>query len=169
MACKINYKIVKKKLPNGVVSTMDLIEHPGASLIVPFLSSQRIVFIKQYRAAINQYIFELPAGTRDKKEQYLRCAKRELVEEIGYSAHHFKRLGKIYPVPGYSDEVIVIYRADQLYQAHSPKDFDEIIETSIMNRSQVNKMFKSGKIVDAKTICALTMCGWLYKIKEEGI
>ncbi|VAW12206.1 hypothetical protein MNBD_BACTEROID05-55 [hydrothermal vent metagenome] len=160
MGCKINYKIVKKKLPNGVVSTMDLIEHPGASLIIPFLSPRRMIFIRQYRAAINQYIIELPAGTRDKKEPYLKCAQRELIEETGYAAKKFKRLGKIYPVPGYSDEEIVIYRADDLYQSQALKDFDEIIETCVMSRREVNKMLKDGKIADAKTICALTMCGW---------
>ena len=70
--------------------------------------------IRQFRPVINSYLYELPAGTIDPKERSLACAKREIIEEVGYSASKITRLGKIYPVPGYSTEVIWIYKGEKL-------------------------------------------------------
>lgn len=136
-----------------------MIEHPGAALIVPFLSSDRIVFLRQYRVVMKKELYELPAGTKDKGESPLACARRELPEETGYSARKIKKLGFIYPVPGYSTEVIHIFKAEGLKPQKAEQDFDEIIRTVVLSRAQVRKLFRQGKIHDAKTICALAFCG----------
>lgn len=148
-------------LPNGYSVDLDIVTHPGAVLIVPFISSDKIIILKQYRPVIKAYLYELPAGTLKKGEIKLSCAKRELVEETGYSARKLIKLGKIYPVPGYSTEEITIYKAIGLRKALAHTEEDEVIKVIILNKHKIKKLFKNGRIQDAKTICALSMCGWL--------
>jgi ADP-ribose pyrophosphatase len=137
------------------------INHPGAALIVPFLSKNKVVFLRQYRPVIKKYLHELPAGTREKEEKHLSCARRELIEETGYAAGKLIKLGYIYPVPGYSTEKIVIYKAVNLKPVKRALEKDEIITQSIVSKEKLRRLFAAGKINDAKTICAFTLCGWL--------
>jgi ADP-ribose pyrophosphatase len=153
--------VKKERLPNGYLATFEMIRHPGASLIVPFLDKNTVILLRQLRPVIDSYIYELPAGTLDKGETPLACARREVVEETGYSAKRFTLLGTIYPVPGYSTEKIFIYKAEGLKLAARIPEADEVIEHKPFTRSQVRRLFKQGKIVDAKTICGLAFCGWL--------
>ena len=146
-------------LPNGHKKTIELIRHPGAALIVPFLNKNTIVMIRQYRPAIGTYLYELPAGTLDRNERPLHCAKREIVEEIGYRARYFKKLGMIYPAPGYSDEKITIYKAWNLTPDYRPGDPDEIIQIRKYTFPQMRKLVKLGKIRDSKTLAAFTLVG----------
>ena len=156
---KFTYIQKQQRLPNGVVTRMEMIEHPGAALIVPFLSPNKIIFLRQYRAVMKKVLYELPAGTTSPGESPLACARRELPEETGYSARKIKKAGFIYPVPGYSTEVIHIFMAEGLKPQKAEKDFDEIIQTVVLSRAQVRRLFRQGKIHDAKTICALAFCG----------
>ena len=151
----------RRRLPNGHVAEIEVIEHPGAVLIVPFLSNKRIILLYQYRPVIRRFLYELPAGTLRPKEKPLDCASRELIEETGYRASRMTRLSPIYPVPGYSTEVITLFKAEGLSAYRGKKDPDEIIKTRILDLSQVRKLFHQGKIMDAKTISALAFCGWL--------
>lgn len=148
-------------LPNGNNIRLEIIDHPGAALIVPFLNSGEVIILKQFRPVVNKYLYELPAGTLGKNESVLSCARRELVEETGYCAKRIEKIGVIYPVPGYSTEKIVIFKAGGLAKVKAKKEMDEVIEASIMPRKTLQGLFKKGQIVDAKTICALTLCGWL--------
>jgi ADP-ribose pyrophosphatase len=157
----IDLVVKKVRLPNGYVATLETIKHRGAALIVPFLSKDRIIMLKQYRPVIESYIYELPAGTIDKKESALQCARREVVEETSYAAKKFTYLGRIFPVPGYSTECIKIYKAQGLRRVEALAEKDEVIQSYIFTRAGIRKLFKSGAIVDAKTIAALAMCGWL--------
>jgi ADP-ribose pyrophosphatase len=157
----IDLVVRKVRLPNGYLARLETIKHPGAALIVPFVSKDKIILLKQYRPVINSYIYELPAGTLDKGEKPLECAKREIVEETGFSAKRFTYLGKIFPVPGYSTECIYIYRAEGLRKEERRAEADEVIEARVFTRQKVCRLFKAGKIVDAKTIAAFAMCGWL--------
>jgi len=148
-------------LPNGYRATFEMIRHPGAALVAPLLGRDRMILLRQLRPVIGAYIYELVAGTLGKDESPLACARREIIEETGYSASKFTRLGAIYPVPGYSTEKIVIFKAEGLKKVERRPEEDEIIETRIFSRAEIGKLLKSGRIVDAKTICALAMCGWL--------
>jgi len=161
MAKFLNVKKRTTKLPNGNTIALELVDHPGAVLIVPFLTRNKVILLRQFRAVINSYIFELPAGTLEKGEQPLACARREIIEETGYSARKFTKLGIIYPVPGYSTEKITMYTAEGLIMRGVACEADEVIEPLVVTRKTVRELFKAGKIIDAKTICAFAHCGWL--------
>lgn len=159
---KFDFTVVTKRLPTGLKIEMDLVEHPGAVLVIPFLSQDRIVFLRQYRAAVGKYLWELPAGTLERKESIRQCAKRELMEETRFETGRLTSVGKIHPVPGYSTEVIHIFKAEELKKGKGGTgDADEVIRVQIFTRTHVRKIFREGRITDAKTICALALCGWI--------
>src|SRR3990167_3555163 len=85
--------VKRMRLPNGYMATFEIVKHPGAALIVPFLNKDKIIMLRQLRPVINSYIYELPAGTLGKRESPLSCARREIVEETGYSAKRFTLVG----------------------------------------------------------------------------
>lgn len=147
----------KRRFPNGYVANLEVIKHPGAVLIVPFLAKDRVVLIKQYRPVIDSHIWELPAGTLGKGEKPDACAKRELIEEIGYKTHALKRIGYIYPAPGYATEKIIIYVAHRLEKVQSILQEDEHIMPKVFSKKEIVRVFRSGKITDSKTIAALKL------------
>lgn len=151
----------KARMPHGYIADLEVIKHPGAALIIPFLAKDKIILIKQFRPVINKYIYELPAGTLAKGESPLSCARREIIEETGYRAKKFTRLGLIYPVPGYSTEKIVIFKAESLKKESAMPEEDECITSKPASRKEIKRLFNKGMIFDAKTICALAFCGWL--------
>ena len=176
----IKVQSMTRRLPNGHLARLDVIEHPGAVLIVPFLDPQHLIFIHQFRPVLNTYLYELPAGTLNLGEGPRVCASRELMEETGVMAGKIKRIGKIVPVPGYSTEVISIFKAEDLSsdenvlpsqigsskkwkvpQVLKHKEADEVIRVCVLSVSQIRTFFRRGKIFDAKTICALAFCGIL--------
>lgn len=149
----------RKTLPNGYSLYIDSILHPGAVLIVPFLDDGKIVLIRQYRPVIGSYIWELPAGTRQAQERYSLCAHRELIEETGFRATCLTKLGYIYPAPGYTNEKIMIFSAKGLNKVKFQAEPDEVIRVKIFTKKQIQELMTKGKIVDAKTICALKLAG----------
>jgi len=151
----------RKKLPSGRIANLEVIDHPGAALIIPFLTREKVILIRQLRPVIDQYFYEFPAGTIDPGETPLACAKREIIEEVGYAAKKFTKLADIYPVPGYSTEKISIYKAEKLIKKEIDLDQDEVITPRVFSRREVKRLFCDGKIKDAKTICALAFCGWI--------
>jgi ADP-ribose pyrophosphatase len=149
------------KLPNGRTVRITVIHHPGAVIIAPFLNKNTVVMMRQFRPALKKYIYELPAGTLDPNEKTATCAHRELLEETGLLAKKLTKLGSIYPVPGYSTEIIHIFKAEQLTLTEAQPEEYEVIETIPMTKTQVRKLLTEGKLMDAKTICTLAFCGWL--------
>jgi ADP-ribose pyrophosphatase len=149
------------KLPNGKTIKISFINHPGAVLVVPLIDKDHLVLMYQFRPALNKYIYELPAGTLDPNESLLTCAKRELIEETGYRAKKIKKIGQIYPVPGYSTEIIHIFKAEDLSAGDAQPEEYEVIKHRIISKIDVQRLFKSGKLMDAKSICALTHLNWL--------
>ena len=160
------FNIVKENytLENGVTSDMDFIQHPGAAAMVPMLNEHEVILIKQYRHAIREFIWEIPAGTLDPDELPLSCAKRELIEEIGYSATDWHQLATITPLPGCSDERIHIFLAMDLRPAAQHLDDDEMINVHKMNLSEALKMIPAGEIRDGKTISGLFLAShWITR------
>ncbi len=148
-----------RTIPNGMTIEKDIILHPGAALIVPFLTADSLVILRQYRSTLDKYLYEFPAGTLEPGETPASCARREIMEEAGYRTDKLTRMGFIYPVPGYSDEVIHVFKAEKLSVQKEKGDADEVIEPIIVSRQKLQKLFKDGKIVDGKTIAGMAFCG----------
>lgn len=144
-------------LANGATADLDIVRHPGAAAIVPLLTGKSLLMLKQYRHAVGRYIWEIPAGTLNAGETAIACARRELVEETGYSAEGWKTLGSITPVPGYSDELIHLFLAQDLAPARQNLDRDEVLDVHEIPFDAALEMIRSGAVQDAKTICALFM------------
>ena len=144
-------------LPGGSTLERGKISHPGAVVLVPLLTktTPEIVMIRQYRHVLDETIWELPAGTRGWDEDWLLCAQRELREETGYRAEQFSPLGRIWPAPGSSDELMQLYLATDLSSDPLPADVDEEIEVVPMPLDQLMQMVQDGRIQDAKTMDGL--------------
>jgi ADP-ribose pyrophosphatase len=151
------FTLIREKitLPNGTTVDLDIIRHPGAAAMVPLNEDGSLVMVRQYRHAIGEYIWEIPAGTLNPDESPLECAKRELIEETGYSATEWEELGAIVPVPGYSDEKIHIFLAQGLRPARQDLDPDEILRVREIPLEEAFHMAERGEIKDSKTISSL--------------
>ena len=154
-------------LDNGVATDLDYIEHPGAAAIVPLIAPGEVLLIKQYRHALKQHIWEIPAGTLDSGETVMDCAARELIEETGYAAERWEKLGEITPVPGYSNERVHLFLASGLTAARQKLDADEVLAVHRMPLVRALDMIAQGEIQDAKSICGLLLAGKRSAALEE--
>ncbi len=123
--------------------------------ILAFLDSNHILLERQYRAPIDKYLYEIPAGHVDKGESPLNAAKRELKEETGYSAASTVKVVKFYPSPGLMNELQHLYIARKLKKGKTALEKNEEISVESMSIHQALRMVRSGKITDAKTIISL--------------
>lgn len=143
------------RLPNGNISQREYVTHPGAVVVVPILSNGNVVLEKQFRYALHQVFIELPAGKIDAGEEVLVTGQRELLEETGYTASHWIKLGHQHPCIGYSNEIIHIYLAQNLVKGEHQRDADESLEVFEVPFEQCLNMIKNAEITDAKTIVAM--------------
>jgi len=158
------FKLLRENvtLNNGVTVDLDVIHHPGASAMVPLSGNGTVILIKQYRHALRDFIWEIPAGTLDPNETPIECAKRELIEETGFSANTWQKLGEITPVPGYSNERIHMFLASDLVPARQDLDKDEVLDVHEVPLDEAVQMIHEGAIQDSKTISGLFMAtNWL--------
>ncbi len=152
-----NVALEKVTLPNGVTKDREVVRHPGAAAMVPLLDDGNVVLVKQYRHAVNNYLWEIPAGTLEPDEEPMACAERELVEETGYEATNFDKLTEILPAPGYTDEHIHIFLATGLTLAEQRLEDDEVLTVRPTPFDKAIEMIKTGEIQDAKTIVGLLL------------
>lgn len=143
------------RLPDERPSTYDLVSHPGAVAIIPVDEQGRILFVRQFRPAAWQEVLELPAGTMEKDEDPLECAKRELREETGMGAKEMQELGAFFLAPGYSNENLHMFLAKDLYKAPLKGDDDEFLNVEAIPIEEVYKLARSGIINDGKTLAGL--------------
>ena len=151
----INLRVETVVLPDDNSASREIVEHRGAVAIVPMLPDNRVVMVRQYRRAADTVLLEIPAGTRDPNEEIESCARRELIEEIQYSAGHMEKMFEAYMAPGYSTEKIHFYLATQLVPTHGVGDDDEFIEIELLPLETVLGLIDAGEIQDAKTISAI--------------
>ena len=142
-------------LPNGVTLVLDVVRHPGAAAVVPFLSDDEVLLIRQYRHAAGGMILEVPAGKLDDGETPEVCVRRELQEEAGQRAGRIEALGWIWTTPGFTDEKIYLFAAFDLAPVSQHLDDDEIIELVPTSLSRALELVWSGEINDAKSAMAL--------------
>ena len=157
----INLRIDTVQLPNGKEATREVVEHPGAVAVVAINETNEIVLIRQYRAAIDEVIIEIPAGKLELGEDPLICAKRELEEETGYQAGQWEKVFTFYTTPGFSDEKMYLYLAKDIKILEQSLDEDEFVEIFYMPISQAISDCRNGQIKDAKTILGI-QAAYLY-------
>jgi len=149
-------------LPNGHQSTLEVIYHPGAAAVLPFVSDTEVLLVRQYRHATagapgGGYLLEIPAGKLDPGEAPEACARRETEEEVGYAIGRLERLGAIFTAPGFTDEIIHLYTAHELVPTAARLGPDEVLSVVRMEFAAAVAMIERGEIIDSKSICALLM------------
>jgi len=156
----INLDVDRVRFPDGSLGELEIVRHPGASAVVPFLGDPRgpdpqILLLKQYRYAANGYLYEIPAGRLNPGEAPESCAHRELLEETGCAAQHMLRLTSTYTTPGFTDERIHLFMATGLARGEARREVDEFIELETLSLSHALQMIEAGAIEDAKTALGL--------------
>ena len=156
----INVDLDRVRFPDGSEGQLEMVRHPGASAVVPFMSDPggedpQVLLIRQYRYASEQCMYEIPAGRLDPGEDPADCARRELREETGCDAAHVELLTSIYTTPGFTDERIHLFMATGLTHGDAAREHDEFIEVETLTISRCLAMIQSGEISDGKTIVAL--------------
>jgi len=151
------------KEPGNVRARRDVIRHSGSIVVLPLDDSgrtPRVLLERQYRYAAGRRMWELPAGRIDPGENSLTAAKRELIEETGYTASRWQKALFFYVSPGFLDESMTVYLASGLREGVAQPEVDERIAVRFFPLRQAVRMATSGKIIDAKTIASLL---WLEK------
>lgn len=153
---KFNFEVNSLRLPNQAEGDWECIRHPGGALAVPVTPEGKLVLVRQYRFALQGRLLEFPAGTIERNEDPETTIRREIQEEIGYSANRWRSLGKFALAPGYSDEYIYAFLAEDLAQIDTPpaQDADEDMETVFMTPQELEAAILDGEPVDAKSICS---------------
>ena len=151
-------------LPNGHRMELEIVRHPGASAVVPLTADGEVLLIRQYRHAVGGFIYEVPAGKLDRKgESPEVCAARELTEEAGVVAGRITPLASIVTTPGFTDEVIHLFLAEDLTPAATAHESDEVITLLRRPLATCLEMIEKGEITDAKSICALFLADRLVR------
>jgi ADP-ribose pyrophosphatase len=151
----LNIELDQVTLPNGHQTELEIIHHPGASAVVPLLDDGNVVLVYQYRYAAGGFIYEIPAGKLDHGEDPLKCAKRELEEETGYTAKKYDPLVSFLTTPGFCDEIIHIFLARSLTPGSQHLEPNEVLEIRQVNLKKALQMIENGQIKDGKTIIGL--------------
>ena len=143
--------------------TRELVAHPGAVAVVPFLDKNTLILIRQFRYSAEGDLWEIPAGTLEKNETPLSCAKRELEEETGFRALRWHFLTRFYLAPGISNELMTLYRAEDLKPGTLNLDHDEWIHTREVSLQKALEMVRRGLFRDAKTILGIL---WAARVRK---
>jgi ADP-ribose pyrophosphatase len=156
----ISVDLDRVRFPDGSEGELEMVRHPGASAVVPFLSDPgggdpQVLLLRQYRYAADRVMYEIPAGRLDPGETPVDCARRELREETGCDAARLEPLTTIYTTPGFTDEKIHLFLAAQLTQGVAQHEDDEFIATEALPISRALQLIQEGEISDGKTIIGL--------------
>ena len=148
------------RFPDGSVGELEMVRHPGASVVLPFLTDPasgdpQVLLIRQYRYAAEAFLYELPAGRLEPNETPDACARRELLEETGCTAERIDHVCTFFTTPGFTDEKIHAFMATGLVRGAAHLEADEFVEPVPVSLARALQMIRDGEIVDAKT--ALTL------------
>lgn len=152
----VDLGIERVTLPNGVATELEVVRHAGAAAVAAVDEQRRVILIEQYRHAAGGFLWEIPAGLLHPSEAPEGCARRELAEEVGVAAGRLTPLATILATPGYSDERIHLFLAEDLGAAPMAHEEDEVIRrVERVGLGEALAMVRHGEIVDAKTALAL--------------
>jgi ADP-ribose pyrophosphatase len=147
------------RTPGGEEARREVVEHPGAVAIVATDARGHVVLVRQWRHATGHALWEVPAGTREPREEPADTARRELAEETGYSAAEWRPLGHGAVSPGYSNEEIWFFAASGLTEGASAPDVDESLDVRVFTPGEVSRLASDGE-VDLKTLAGLALAGF---------
>jgi len=148
------------RLPNGRLTTREIVRHPGSVGIIPRQADGRIVLVRQYRYVTGRELWEIPAGTLDKPgEEIQAAARRELAEEAGLKAARWTMLGSAYLMPGYCDERMTFYLAEDLSPTQAHAELDESFKVNPFDQHDLQVLNSTGELQDAKTLLGLAWAG----------
>lgn len=151
----VTVKLDKAQLPNGRLTSREVVEHPGGVAVLPLDADGCVTLVRQFRYPFQRVLLELPAGKLEKGEDHRACGLRELEEETGMTAGEFTYLGGLYLSPGYSSEVLHLYLARELRQGTSHPDEGEFLNVEKMPFQELLDRVMAGEIHDAKTVAAV--------------
>jgi ADP-ribose pyrophosphatase len=153
----ISLRLEEVELPDGNRAKRELVQHPGAVALIPITNEGKIILVKQYRKSLNRTLIEIPAGRIEVGEDPKITALRELEEETGYGAREVTYIQSFATSPGFADEIIHLYLAENLYEIENPAagDEDEFIELLEATIDEAEQMVAAGDIYDAKTAFAV--------------
>lgn len=154
---KIKVAIDTSTGPNGETIRRDLILHPGAVVILPVIDRDHVCLLRNERFVIGETLWEVPAGTLEPGEPVEKAAARELVEETGYTAGRWRKLGHYWPSPGVMDEKMHLFVAEGLTPGPSRPEADETLEPRTVTWADAVRMALDGTIHDLKTVAAILM------------
>lgn len=153
----LNLKVDTVELPDKKYSKREIVEHPGGVGIITITSNNSLVLVKQYRKAIEEFIWEIPAGKLEVNEEPRETAIRELREETGYEANKLTYITEFYTSPGYCNEKIHLFLAEDLIEVEASPDPGEFLEKKIIPLDDLSKMLDRGEIMDSKTIIGINI------------
>ncbi len=151
----VRLSVDRVRLPNGHVTELEMIRHPGAAAVVPVTADGSVLLVRQYRYATAGWLLEVPAGKLDPGEAPETCAAREVEEETGHRAGRLDALGFIFTTPGFTDERIWLYLARDLTPTRQELQHDEVLTVVRLPLGQAVERALSGDIADGKSVCAL--------------
>ena len=154
------------RMPDNRESTFEIIRHPGGAAALPILDDGRLLLIRQFRPAAQDYIYEIPAGRLEVGEDPAGCVERELEEEVGYRPQQLESLGYVYSSVGFCNEKIYLFIATDLQQTQTALEPDEFIEPLVVTLDEALKMISAGTITDAKT--QITLLRYALQLKAES-
>ncbi len=154
------------RMPNNKESGFEIVRHPGGAAALPVLDDGRLLLIRQFRPAAQDYIYEIPAGRLEVGEDAAGCVERELEEEVGYRPQQLRSLGYVYSSVGFCNERIYLFIATGLNPTQTAHEPDEFIEPLIVTLDEALEMISRGTITDAKTQIALLRYATLDREKS---
>lgn len=162
----LHLRVDDVRLPSGRETVREVIEHPGSVIVLPVTTDDNVIFIRQYRYAIDRYVIELPAGLIDRGEEPEHAAARELHEETGYEAGDLRFLGAAYVSPGYTQEQSHFYVATGCHQVEHEPDQDEPIDLLHVPLNELPGLIRPGaaRIENAQALLALN---WFVRTQDE--
>ncbi|MBI4280537.1 MAG: NUDIX hydrolase [Armatimonadetes bacterium] len=152
----VSLRVERVQLPSGRVTVREIVEHRGAVAMVPLLSPDTLLLVRQYRRAVDQELLEIPAGTLEPGEEVEACLQRELAEEIGHRAGRFSHLVNFLPSPGFLTEVLYVYLAEAL-APHRLEAEEEDLRVEQVPLARARALIDEGVIRDAKSIIGILL------------